>query len=252
MVFITNQKKIVFTKGLTVAGKTTTAKELEEVLRQTGLDVALFLSASIKKKLWGDYYKATYGVPWPDPDYYKNDHPVGNPQRFRTIYAMCFGYDDGIKRVEGALDALVTQHKETVILDSTFMEREKRELVYDLARKTDAKVYSIELICQDPEEIKRRFVERIKKRVKTRSPEFEAAEEIIYSYIQATEIREIVQGKGIDTDNFPGLVRIGYDTVQGIANPVVLVSGARDQFADLLITSLIGLYQRHQINIPAG
>ncbi len=161
---------MIITHGLTGAGKSTSMTILyNHFSRLLGKDkISLYRSSEVRAEL----FPRSRGPK--DPDYFNPNGKTrlsrkGTYERMRTIEVIC----------EMAMQDLL--NGKNVLIDSTFVERTKRDMVYGVAAAVGCNLYILCCECPSEREIKKRL-----RRRKGKKPEEEASKIEIYRHIKAS------------------------------------------------------------------
>jgi len=172
---------LIITNGLTATGKSTTMSIAYDQLRKIFGEekVKLYRSCDVREQLFG------YDGSHKDPSYFnifdKSEAAAeGTRQRYETIKWISEKAKEDI------------QNGIHVLVDSTFIERSKRELMYEVASDTGCEFYIIRCVCDNENEI----TNRIRKRMDRNKPKDEAASPEIYKLIKKAE-------EPLEYDDFP-------------------------------------------------
>jgi hypothetical protein len=183
---------LVIVCGLPGTGKSVTAKQIA-----SDIDGTILRTDSIRKEIFkqGSLEEALESSnPFQLDLESIFDRQKAIPEKFqRLIWKQKeLVYDKLLKKVSELL-----LKGQNIVLDVTAYKKEARERIYEIAKKTNSKVFLVECVC-DEEVLKKRFEKR------SRRPD-------VFSYVDKMEVYQILKSKFEDPlkDGKPILV---YDT----------------------------------------
>jgi len=172
--------------GYTASGKSTTALKIAKEMHAD-----IFHSAVVRKEL--DLSPKTVE----DADKFFDFKNNLREEVDRKVYG---------RLAEKGLESL--KAGKNVVLDAGYFFKWQRELAYEIAKKTDAEVIAVRVICSDEEEIKRRMLERTENFGKS-----ELNETPSWNTYLAT--KDITESFGEDEFKDNLLSNIEFDTLKG-------------------------------------